>query len=388
MGETKAKVSGELVKLLFVFLLLIPISAFSQEEEVDHVALASMLIKDGHFSRAEKVLEKVKDEDGDKAFIESLWGMVELHKKNYEKAIERFNVSLKQGLNNGEIYIYMAEAWLNLKEYSKAEYALQKTDEVTKSKLPFYLLTAEIHWLQKNKEKAWEALRLAEAKKLSHTVINKKKFSYLLEESLYYIAYELALKMMEDKAPWTDVLAMASQLRIKKQYDFSIKILQGLALLQPYKEGIALELTQNYLALGETFSAALILEESARVNTALSFEASELLRQVGKNYRSRYLNMQTLDPQKRLKQKLSLYLEEDDYHSLKLMIPQLEQHQLLEDEELRYAMAYSLFRTGDFNKSEEYLKVIERDDLFEKSLELRREIGKCREESWACRETI
>ncbi|MCJ8277338.1 MAG: hypothetical protein MJK18_10895, partial [Bdellovibrionales bacterium] len=127
---------------------------------------------------------------------------------------------------------------------------------------------------------------------------------------------------------------------------------------------------------------------AARVNTDLAFEASELLRQVGKSYRSRYLNFQTLDPKKRLKQKLSLYLEEDNYHSLKLMIPQLRQHQLLEDEELRYAVAYSLFRTGDFKKSESYLRMIERDDLFEKSLKLRDEISKCKSETWACRETI
>ena len=62
--------------------------------------------------------------------------------------------------------------------------------------------------------------------------------------------------------------------------------------------------------------------------------------------------------------------------------------QLLDDDELRYAVAYSFYRTGDFVKSEEYLKSIERDDLFEKSLELRKEISKCKNESWACSETI
>jgi hypothetical protein len=181
---------------------------------------------------------------------------------------------------------------------------------------------------------------------------------------------------------------MASQLRVNKQHEQSLKLLQALAFQKPNNESIALEMTQNYLAIGEAFSGALILEEAARVNTDLAFEASELLRQVGKSYRSRFLNFQTLDPKKRLKQKISLYLEEDNYHSLKLMIPELNKHQMFENEELRYAMAYSLFRTGDFKKSENYLRAIENDDLFEKSLKLREEINKCRSEKWACSETI
>ena len=51
-------------------------------------------------------------------------------------------------------------------------------------------------------------------------------------------------------------------------------------------------------------------------------------------------------------------------------------------------MAYSLFRIGDFDKSEGYLNSIDKDGLFEKSIELKREINNCKEAKWACSETI
>ena len=376
---------------LFLILVLILFSShgFSQEEsDVDQIALASILVKDGNYSRAERVLKKISSEDSRKALKESLWGMVELHKKNYKDSILRFNKSIELGIKSKEVYIYLSEAYLQIKDINKASASLEKVDKGSKEKLPYHLLKSEIYWQKNEKVLAWKILNQALKKKLSKNVIYKKKFKYFMKEKLYFSAYELAFEFFKNKGLWSDVLAMASQLRVNKQYEQSLKILQALSFVEPRNENIALEMTQNYLALGDNFSGALILEEAARVNNDLAFEASELLRQEGKSYRSKYLNFQTLDPKKRLKQKLSLYIEDDDYHSLKLMIPELKEHHLLEDEELRYAVAYSLFRTGDFKKSEEYLKLIARDDLFEKSLKLRDEISKCKIEKWACRETI
>lgn len=377
--------------LLAIIGLICPKILMAQEAgEVDHVALAQILIKDGYYQRAQRTLNKIKEdgEESQKALVESLWGMIELHHKHYDKAIDRFLKSQRMGLKSTEIYLYLAEAYLQINHLEKAEINLKLLHAEFKQKLPYHLLKAEILWRQKQKLKAWIVLDQAQALGLSRLIIDKKRFSYLLDEQLYLAATDLAHKTLSQQGSFQEVLAMASQLRQHQQYQSALGLLQILSFLRPDKEMVALEMAQNYLALSQSFSAALILETAAKHNISLSFEASEILRQVGKSYRARFLNMTTEDPAKRLKQKLALYLEEDDYLSLKYMIPQLQKTQLLEDQEIRYAVAYSLFRIGDFEKSNEYLNAIDKDGLFEKSIELKREIQNCQNEDWACSETI
>ena len=94
------------------------------------------------------------------------------------------------------------------------------------------------------------------------------------------------------------------------------------------------------------------------------------------------------DPKRKLKQQMALFLETEDFDSLNQLYPQMRSHSLLENEEIRYAMAYSLFKTGKFKKSEDLLTLVRNESLFEKAVELRKEIQKCVEEAWSCRETI
>ena len=57
---------------------------------------------------------------------------------------------------------------------------------------------------------------------------------------------------------------------------------------------------------------------------------------------------------------------------------------LMEDEDLRYALAYALFKTGDFDGAERHLAALTRPDLFRKAAELRSAIQDCAEDSWKC----
>lgn len=376
-----------LATLLLIFLCN---TSFAQEaDDVDHLALAQILIKDGHYKRAEMSLEKLQgDQIKDKALYSALKGMIVLQKGEYQGAIDLFLLSQKQGMKDREIYLYLAESALQLNQLAQAAAYIEQMDSKDKEKIPYFLVKAEIQWKSGKKQLAWQTLDQALAKNLSWNAINKKKFSYLMTEQLYQSAVDLAFTLMTDMNNFKDVLAMASQMRIQKQYDNSLKILQAMNLLRPQDEMVALEMAQNYLALENSYSAALILEESAKHNISLSFEASELLRQMGKNYRAEFVNMTTVDPSKRLKQKMSLYLDEEDFHSLKFLMPQLTQLKMMNDEEIRYAVAYSLFRTGDFKKSEGLLQSIEKEGLFEKSAELKKEISECQKAEWSCSETI
>lgn len=379
-----------LIKKAFLFLILSFFvgNSFAQED-IDYLKLSQILIKDGHYNRAEKTLDKLNEKEVENlALFYSLQGMLFLHKDQYEKSLKKFNKSLAQGLKEKEIYLYMAESYLKLGQLSEAQSTLEKLGLEDKQKLPYHLVKAEIFWLQGARQETWQILISAQSKGLSLNVINKKKFYYLIKEGLYQSAFSIAFVMIENQDLFLDVLAMASQLRVHKQYKLSLKLLQHLKILRPGHETVALEMAQNYLALKNPFSAALILEQAAHINPSLAYEAVEILRQVGKNYRARFLSLLITDPSLRLKQQLALYLAEDDYFSLTFMVPQLQRYKMLEDQKIRYAVAYSFFKTGHFKKSANYLSTIDQDGLFEKSIELKKEIINCQQEKWACRETI
>ncbi|MCJ8276560.1 MAG: hypothetical protein HRT44_11960, partial [Bdellovibrionales bacterium] len=94
------------MRLLFVLILIFSQFVSAQEEDVDHVALASILVRDGLYARAEITLEKAKPEKDQRALVESLWGMIKLQKKKYKEAIAQFEKSISLGIKSKEVYIY------------------------------------------------------------------------------------------------------------------------------------------------------------------------------------------------------------------------------------------------------------------------------------------
>ena len=399
MGEAKDKVSGQLkdrdlnlIGLLFIFLLISSQSLWSQdfsEGDVDYIGLAKVLIRDANFSRAEKMLIKGKKEgDAEPGEIEALEGMIQLHRKKYKESKASFLTSLKKGQKSPEIYLYLAEAELHLGNLSAAGSHLEKVKGEWRTKLPYFILKAEIFWQKGERLRAWSVLEEAQGLGLSEKVLGKKRFQYLLGQKLYQSAYEAAIHLFKEGLPKPDVLALGSQLRQENQLELSAQLLQ-MALLKWQKDpALVLELSQNYLSQKKKFSAALLLEETARIHQEVTFEASELLRQVGLSYRARYLNISTLEPKKKLRQKVALFLESDDYQSLNSLVPELQRERMLDNEDIRYAVAFSLFQTGDFNKSQGHLSKIVGDELFGKAVELKREIEKCEESQWSCFETL
>ena len=57
---------------------------------------------------------------------------------------------------------------------------------------------------------------------------------------------------------------------------------------------------------------------------------------------------------------------------------------MLPPREAAYAIAYALFKTGEFGAAERHLAVLTRADLFRKAAELRRAMQDCRKDRWKC----
>ena len=91
-----------------------------------------------------------------------------------------------------------------------------------------------------------------------------------------------------------------------------------------------------------------------------------------------------LDQKEKLKQRLAIFLEGRQYEKIVAMKNNLLRVQLMDDESIRYALAYSHYKTGDFEESEKVLQTLTDASLFRKSAELRRSMASCAEVRWLC----
>lgn len=121
-----------------------------------------------------------------------------------------------------------------------------------------------------------------------------------------------------------------------------------------------------------------------RGELAAFLEAAELYRQAGDLPKSMSLNQFIPESKERLRQRLLVLLDLQDYEALAAMALDLRRVQLLKDENIRYAVAYAFFEIGDFEEAESYLSGISKPDLFRKAAELRRSMAACRAEPWTC----
>ena len=85
-----------------------------------------------------------------------------------------------------------------------------------------------------------------------------------------------------------------------------------------------------------------------------------------------------------IKQRLAILVELSDFESVAAMDDALERLGLYENQDILYAHAYSLYRTGAFDQSRSQLSGLTRPDLFRKATELRSAMEKCEGATWQC----
>lgn len=378
-----------LVLLSFLTALTLSFQALAQEE-VDYVALAGMLIKNGYFDRAETTLEKInlKEDPYDKSRYLALRGMILLNQKKYIEAQDFFTRALSEKEADPEIYLYQAETLFHLKEFDRALETIQKSDPESKKTSGYFVLQSNILWQQGKKDNAWEVLRTAPQAGVPREVLIKQQFQYVLEEGLYLTAQDLIYLALKLNVRAKDVAVMAGLLREKKQVRLGVGPLELAKYRWPQSTEILLELAYSYLKMEKTLSAATLLESAARLKPELANEAVELLRHAGKDFRAEILLASIPDESSELKQRVGIYLSRERYDLVAHLSPRLSSTGLLQDEELRYALAYSFYALGEFEKAQWHLNQLGREDLFEKALEIKKTIADCRETPWLCHESI
>ena len=381
------KVLTALLALALSLLLVAPAVAQEDDSEVDYLALASLMLRDGNLDRAINALDQVDLEAEDVNLVRyyTLRGMTHMRRKELEPARDALDNAVSAGDAEPVVYVYLAQVNYQLEDYAGAVDALDKAGAAVERIPSVYHMRAQSHWLMGEKTMAIAVLDQASEIFPEDPSFQRRKVFYLMDIGLFKEAVVQGKSYLErSEGKLEDHIALGNALRASGELDEAAVFLEQAQLTFPGSPEVKKVLAHVYIERGEMSAAADMLYKAALLDPVLLPEAAELYRRSGQTFRAMNLNSQIANQEEKLRQRLALYLEMGSYEQAAAMEIPLRRVGLLAEEDLRYAVAYSLFKTGDFNAAEQHLAQLNRPDLFRKAAELRRAIQDCAEDSWKC----
>jgi len=359
-----------------------------EEEEIDYIALAARLYKDERYDRASSVLDQVelKKEGLDLQRYYLLRGLIALKRSLYADSVENFEKLIEVGGAKPEIYKYIGQAKFNLRDFDGAIEALEKAgDEVRKLAGGMELLS-QAYW---QAEKPGEALAIvveADKRFKDTNKFARLEIFYLVKLGLYQELARKSAKFVDrDDIEPQDLAAIADSLREVRRLDEAQRILEAARLRFPDETVLDLALGAVLLDKEQTLAAAMLYESVARLEPEKLVEAAELFRRAGRLERALYLNARIADQKQKMRQRLQIMLQMERYESIAAMEVRLSRLGLLDDEQIRYALAYGYFELRDFDAALRHIRQLQSAEVFENGIQLRKAIEQCNEAGWQCR---
>mgnify|MGYP001044960436 CR=1 FL=1 len=358
------------------------------EEELERLPLAALLIGDGNYDRARQVLAGVDldNPELDRIRYHTLSGLVALNLGELAMAVEDFRAAIDAGQDEPVVWLYLAQAYYGQEMFVETLYALERAGPEATRLPSVFLIRSQSHWQLQEYGQAWQVL--AEGRQLFPDRAGdfaRRQVFVLVEQGLYQEAADQGRRFLAGQgAGPEDALAIGNALHQSSQYDEAALILEQARLAHPEKVDLSRLLAHTYLSSDRVLGAAEVLRQAAVHDPRLLGESAELYRRAGWLMAALTLNAGIIDQDQKLKQRLAILVELKRFEQAAAMEPDLIRTGLLEDEDIRYALAYAHFKTGDFASAEAQLSLLERDDLFRKAIELRRVMEQCADQPWFC----
>ena len=374
---------------LFLILMLLFMTATQAKktQPLDHLGIAALLIRDGHYDRALESLKLVDlaDEKTNMTRYYTLHALAHMKKEVYKTALESFDAALALEQADPVLHIYKAQCFYALADFKQVLASFEAAGAVATTQPQYFAMQADALFKLARHNEAFEILNSGIEAFSEFTGLYKQKFFYATELGLFQSALDLARAFIaHDSDAAKAYMIAASALHKAKGTNEAVLLLQEGKLHYPKNADIAVLLAHLYIAKGHIQAAADLFDGASIIDSSYIKEASELYRRAKKLYRSLYFNAQILDQTEKYKQRLAILLEFGDYEQASAMEAALTRVDLIKDEEIRYALAFSLFQTAAYNRSEKHLAQLTRSDLFAKAVELRKSIELCKTAPWEC----
>lgn len=396
-----------------------------EQEQINHLSLATLMIYDAKYDKAEAELALVDKEsqEFDAADFYTVLGVLYSKKAQtkkaiiaYKKAIEAtktkrfeapkivqkekylfsigdstkssapaFNAEQKREQKIAQLSMYLTQEYYKLKDYKNTLESLNAAGEMGRSRAGLYTLRAECYYKERDFHKAIEALNAGSKKFPDDATLLKQKFYYFADLKLYQAAIQSAMIYMQKVgASPKEYSSLAQMLIAANEIDSAIVLLEEAKLLYSKDANISVLLAHLYLKKDMKNSTAQLFEEASYYDKTHLKDAVEMHRRAGNNLHALYLNTQNIDKVEKLKQKIAIYLNAGEYRKIIGLKKALERYKMLDDDNLRYALAYSFYMADDFINAEKQLKFISDSELFSKATVIRKNIQKCSNDTLEC----
>jgi len=248
-------------------------------------------------------------------------------------------------------------------------------------------LKAECFWRENEKDQALAVLRDANLRFPEYWDAYKQRFYYLVSLQLFQAALEDAQVYLNNAKPdETIMLNFINALRRSGQTDKAIVLAEEANVRYPASAKVTVMLAHLYLDKEMTRAAAELFNEASIEDGKFTGESAEMYRRARDYVMALLKNTQMLDTKEKYKQRVAIFLEYGDFERIIAARAAMERSGLMEDENMRYALAYAYYMEGEFDKTEALLQTLTKPDLFQKAVELRKKMEKCKNNIWECQQ--
>jgi tetratricopeptide (TPR) repeat protein len=317
--------------------------------ELSPVQMVQELLNEDRIDEAEKLLSGL---EGDRATLESLRGILAMKRKRFDRAAAHFRQVLALKPQQTAVWLYLGQACFMLKKYDESLGALIRGEKIGRDLPSYFQLRARVERELGRTEDAYRTLDRALGLFPTHHQLIREQALLLVNEELYAAALEKGQEYLSRNPRDRDgYLILGEALRSAGQPHRAAVILEEAALRFEQDPQVLARLAFAHATDGHNLAAARLFARATRLGGDHAFPAAEHYRLAGQFRQAMEQNALVPDPEKRLSQRLALYLGGEHFDRAAALERLLSAAGALDDTN-RYRLAYALLRTGDLDRAE------------------------------------
>ena len=314
------------------------------------------LMEKGNLEEAASLLDKI---EGNDYAISCFKGIIALKRGNPKEAIAHFQRAAEIDGSRPELHLFLSQAYHEIGDERKTLAALVKGEAAGKTHASYYLFRGRVEMSLDAYESAHDTLLEGLDRFPSESGFLRELAVVLIRAGLYAAAVEYA-GAYNEKAPADKegVLVIAHALREAGRPREAATVLEEAVLRHSEDPKIAAALGHTYGQARKHHAAGRFAEKAALRDPAHAFDAAEHYMSAGDWKKASEMNLLVADRQKRLSQRLSLYVRQNRFERAAVIGEQMKKERLLDDRD-RYCLIFAYVQLGRLDKAASSAQAIE-----------------------------
>lgn len=375
-------------------------AAYAKNSGPDNISIAAVLIQDGRYDKALAVLDLVPLDMKQKNEIRfsTLRGIASLHSGKYEHAKIALvhAIGLRESspgqdekayrqtkTETDKLYTYLALVHWALGECEQALAASEKAGEAEQYPAKLFVLRADCQAKSNLDDAAFATLRAGQKRFPNSRELVERELHLLIELGLFAEMRSRSQEWLHD-VQLEEGIRLLAKLHANEEQKEVIFLAEMLQLHFPREQKISLFLAQAYRETDHPLAAAQIMEDLALRDAAFALDTAELYRRAGWRKLAQLVGAKSQNQVGKLRQHFGILLEEGRFDEAAALSERLQNSGLLQDDSIRYALAYANYESGSLANARKLLRDIQDAKIFRQAAELRQMIDACVAKGWTC----